>query len=56
MKDILIGLIISICCFIVVDFIYTENHTCGYGLTEIKKCGIIKDKMDIDIKVLGRYW
>ena len=59
MRDIFIGLIIAIVCFFIVDFIYTEKNTCWIdkiGVSEPKKCGIIKDKMDIDIYLFERFW
>ena len=61
MKDILIGLIIILVAFLIIDMIYTEKNTClitennGYTITEVK-CGIIKDQLNIDINLFGRYW
>lgn len=59
MKDILIGMIIIIVAFLIIDFIYTEKNTCvisdGFGKTE-EKCGIIKKQFNIDINLFDRYW
>lgn len=61
MKDILIGLVIILVAFLVIDFIYTEKNTClirennSYTITEVK-CGIIKKQLDLDINLFGRYW
>lgn len=61
MKDILIGLVIIMIAFLIIDFIYTEKNTCvieensGYTKTEAK-CGIIKSQLNIDINLFDRYW
>jgi len=59
MKEILIGILIVLCCFIVIDFIYTEKNECiieKAGYSEAKKCGILKEKADINLEIFGRYW
>lgn len=60
MKDILIGFIIIIACFLVADFIYSEKNTCSKtlvsGTTTEYKCGLIKKQFNIDIDFLDRYW
>lgn len=60
MKDIVIGLIICLVCFLVVDFIYTEKNTCMVGqngyYTKEYKCGLIKKQFDINIDIFDRYW
>lgn len=60
MKDILIGFIIILACFLVADFIYSEKNICTKtfvgGGTEEYKCGLIKKQFNIDIDFLDRYW
>lgn len=60
MKDILIGLVIILIAFLVVDFIYSEKNYCEkvhYGSgNESYKCGIIKKNLDINIDLFNRYW
>ena len=59
MKDILIGLVIILVAFLLIDFIYTEKNTClineNNSISEVK-CGVIKKQLDIDINLFGRYW
>ncbi len=59
MKDILIGIIIVIVAFFIIDFIYTEKNTClideNNSYSEVK-CGIIKKELNVDIDLFGRYW
>ncbi len=59
MKDIFIGFAIIIIMALVIDFIYTEKNTCMVSDpagTHEYKCGILKKQMNIDIKLLDRYW
>lgn len=60
MKDILIGLVIILVCFLVGDFIYTEKNVCTKSLAigngQEYKCGFIKKQFDINIDLFGRYW
>ena len=59
MKEILIGIIIIVIAFLIIDFIYTEKNTCvinnGYERSE-EKCGILKKQLNIDINLFDRYW
>lgn len=60
MRDIAIGIVILVVCFLVGDFLYSEKNYCdvgdqGYVGVEAK-CGIIKKNFDIDINLFGRYW
>lgn len=59
MKDIIIGLIVCLVCFFLVDFLYTTKHTCtitdSYGKKEYN-CGFIKEQFDIDINLFDRLW
>lgn len=60
MRDIFIGLLICLACFLVADFIYTEKNTCTVGVSGYTdkeyKCGLIKKQFDINIDLFGRYW
>ena len=59
MKDILIGIVIIIVAFLVIDFIYTEKNTSlieENHITTEEKCGVIKKQLNIDINLFGRYW
>ncbi len=55
MKDIAIGLVIIIVCFLVIDFIYTEKNVCNKETIEYK-CGVLKKQFNINIDIFGRYW
>ena len=59
MKDILIGIVIVLVAFFIIDFIYTEKNTCvissGYQNKE-EKCGVLKKELNIDIYLFDRYW
>ncbi len=60
MRDILVGLLILVVCFLIGDFIYTEKNTCqvnnnGFAVKE-RKCGLIKKQFDINIDIFGRLW
>ena len=56
MRDVLIGIVIIFAVFLVGDFIYSNNHVCNVGYGETKKCGILKNQLDIDIELFDRYW
>ena len=59
MKNVLIGCIIILGIFIVIDYIYTTKNSCtvntGSSIENVG-CGIIKNSFDIDINLFGRYW
>lgn len=61
MKDIIIGIIIAIVCFFIIDFIDTEKNVCSIkkcdtcGIEEYK-CGILYNKLDWQIDIFNRYW
>ncbi len=59
MKDILIGFIIILVIALGIDFIYSEKNSClvtdEYGTQDVK-CGFLKKEMNIDFKLLDRYW
>jgi len=59
MKDIAVGIVIILVCFLIIDFLYTEKNTCDVGkvgYNESAKCGFVKEQFNVDIKILGRYW
>ena len=60
MKDVLIGLVIIVFCFLVIDFLYTEKNTCTVNKldynTDNVKCGFIKKQFNVDIYIFGRLW
>ena len=59
MRDILIGLVIIVVAFIIIDFLYTEKNTCTIEenhITTEAKCGVIKEQLNIDINLFDRYW
>ncbi len=60
MKDIMVGIIILIAGFFIIDFIYTEKNTCDVSKSsysnETAKCGLLKKQFDLDVNVFGRYW
>ncbi len=60
MKDIIIGIVILLLGFILIDFFYTEKNTCdistnGYANKPVK-CGLLKKQFDLNIELLDRYW
>ena len=59
MRDVLIGFVIILVIALGIDFIYTEKNTCMVSDpsgTHEYKCGFLKDQMNIDFKLLDRYW
>lgn len=57
MKDIVIGVIILVCVFLVVDFIYTEKNVCTISTDNQEyKCGILKTQLDTELYLFDRYW
>lgn len=61
MRDIFIGLVIILVCFLLIDFISTEKNTCekveyNGAKSENYKCGILKNNLDLEIDLFNRYW
>ena len=56
MKNVLIGCIIILGIFIVIDYIYTTKNSCTVNVgssIENVGCGIIKNSFDIDINLFA---
>lgn len=59
MRDILIGVAIIFCCFLIGDYIYTEKNTCVVAdafSTQECKCGILFKNFELKVYYLERYW
>ena len=56
MRDILVGILIILGVFLLVDLLYSNNHVCKVEFGQTAKCGIIKNELDVDIKLFNRYW
>lgn len=56
MRDIIIGLLIILGIFLLVDFLYSNNNVCKVEYDKTVKCGILKKELDIDINLFDRYW
>ncbi len=59
MRDILIGLVIILGAFLIIDFISTEKNTCivtKNNANQEYKCGILYREMDIKIDLFDRVW